>query len=173
MCILNHCSAQTEFSQNGSPDAVFPVHLTRRPDLSLFLFSFLLSISLIFSVPSAFSQDNTDKNFQESLEEDPLTESGPDLGLEEDPLAESGSDLDMDEDPLAEESSQIGQEETPNFDESEIQESETQVAEQEEYQPKVTFSHEVKTLIGGTETKGLSVLEPLLSEITALRFVST
>jgi len=159
MCILNHCSAQTEFSQNGSPDAVFPVHLTRRPDLSLFLFSFLLSISLIFSVPSAFSQDNTDNNFQESLEEDPFTESGPDLGLEEDPLAEtvpdlgleedplveSGSDLDMDEDPFAEESSQIGQEETPNIDESEIQESETQEAEQEEYQPKITFSHEEKT----------------------------
>ena len=79
----------------------------------------------------------------------------------------------MDEDPLAEESSQLGQEETPNIDESEIQESEIQVAEQEEYQPKVSFSHEVKTLLGGTETKGLSVLEPLLSEIKELRFVST
>ena len=201
MCILNHCSAQTEFSQTGFTDAVFPVHLTRKSVLKLLLFSFLLSISIIFSVPSAFSQDNTDKNFQESLEEDPLTESGPDLGLEEDalsetspvlglegdplaktssdlsmdedPLAESGSDLDMDEDPLAEESLQIGQEETPNIDESEIQESETQEAEQEEYQPKITFSHEVKTLLGGTETKGLSVLEPLLSEIKELRFVST
>ena len=242
MCILNHCSAQTEFFQTGFTDAVFPVYLTKKPDLSLFLFSFLLSISLLFSVPSAFSQENTDKNFQESFEEDPLTESdpdlgfeedpltesGPDLGLEEDPLAESGpdlgleedplaetspdldleedplaetspdlgveedplaesgsdlgmdedplaesgSDLDMDEDPFAEESSQIGQEETPNIDESEIQESEIQVAEQEEYQPKVTFSHEVKTLLGGTETKGLSVLEPLLSEIKELRFVS-
>jgi hypothetical protein len=243
MYILNHCSAQTEFFQTGFTDAVFPVYLTKKPDLSLFLFFSLLSISLIFSVPSAFSQDNTDNNFQESLEEDPFTESGPDLGLEEDPLAEtvpdlgleedpltesgpdlgleedplaetvpdlgmeedplaetspdlgmeddpltetspdlgmdedplaeSGSDLDMDEDPLAEESSQIGQEETPNIDESEIQESEIQVAEQEEYQPKVTFSHEVKTLLGGTETKGLSVLEPLLSEIKELRFVST
>ena len=211
--------------------------------MSLFLFSFLLFISLIFSVPSAYSQDNTDKNFQESLEEDPFTESdtdldmdedplaesgsdldmdedplaesgsdldmdedplaetSPDLGVEEDPLAEtspdtgveedplaesgsdfdmdedplveSGSDLDMDEDPLAEESSQLEQEETPNIDESEIQESEIQVAEQEEYQPKVSFSHEVKTLLGGTETKGLSVLEPLLSEIKELRFVST
>ena len=107
------------------------------------------------------------------MEDDPLTETSPDLGMDEDPLAESGSDLDMDEDPLAEESSQIGQEETPNIDESEIQESEIQVAEQEEYQPKVTFSHEVKTLLGGTETKGLSVLEPLLSEIKELRFVST
>jgi len=113
MCILNHCSAQTEFSQNGSPDAVFPVHLTRKPDLSLFLFSFLLSISLIFSVPSAFSQDNTDKNFQESLEEDPLTESGPDLGLEEDPLTESGPDLGLEEDPLAETSPDLGMDEDP------------------------------------------------------------
>ena len=113
MCILNHCSAQTEFSQNGSPDAVFPVHLTRKPDLSLFLFSFLLSISLIFSVPSAFSQDNTDKNFQESLEEDPLTESGPDLGLEEDPLTESGPDFGLEEDPLVETVPDLGLEEDP------------------------------------------------------------
>ncbi len=113
MCILNHCSAQTEFSQNGSPDAVFPVLLTRKPDLSLFLFSFLLSISLIFSVPSAFSQDNTDKNFQESLEEDPLTESGADLGLEEDPLTESGPDLGLEEDPLTETVPDLGLEEDP------------------------------------------------------------
>jgi len=201
MCILNHCSAQTKFFQTGFTDAVFPVHLTRKLVLSGILLSFLLSSFFLYSVPFAFSQETSDPDFQESFEEDPLTESDPDLGLEEDPLTEtspdlgmdedplaetnpdlgveedplveSGSDLDMDEDPLAEESSQIGQEETPNFDESEIQESETQEAEQEEYQPKITFSHEVKTLLGGTETKGLSVLEPLLSEIKELRFVST
>ena len=123
MFILNHCSAQTEIFQTGFTDGVFTVYLTKKLDSSLFLFSFLLFISLIFSVPSAYSQDNTDKNFQESLEddhlaesdtdlcleEDPLAESDTDLGLEEDPLAESGSDLDMDEDPLAEESSQLGQ----------------------------------------------------------------
>ena len=108
MCILNHCSAQTEFFKTGFTDAVFPVYLTIKPDLSLFLFSFLLSISLIFSVPSAFSQDNTDKNFQESLEEDPLTESDPDLGLEEDPLTESGPDLSLEEDALSETSPDLG-----------------------------------------------------------------
>ena len=113
MCILNHCSAQTEFFKTGFTDAVFPVYLTIKPDLSLFLFSFLLSISLIFSVPSAFSQDNTDKNFQESLEEDPLTESDPDLGLEEDPLTESGPDLSLEEDALSETSPDLGLEEDP------------------------------------------------------------
>ena len=113
MCILNHCSAQTEIFQTGFTDGVFTVYLTKKPDLSLFLFSFLLFISLIFSVPSAYSQDNTDKNFQESLEEDPFTESGPDLGLETDPLAESGSDFDMDEDPLAESGSDLDMDEDP------------------------------------------------------------
>ena len=201
MCLLNHCSAQTEFPQTGSPDAVFPVHLTRKLVLSGILLSFLLSFFFLFSVPSAFSQETSDPDFQESLEEDPLAETVPDLGLEEDPLAgtspdlgmdedplaetvpdldmeedplaETSPDLDMDEDPLAEESSQLGQEETLNFGESEIQESETIVVEEEEYQPKVTFSHKVKTLIGGSETRGLSMLDPLLSEIKELRFVST
>ena len=111
MCILNHCSAQTEFFKTGFTDAVFPVYLTIKPDLSLFLFSFLLSISLIFSVPSAFSQDNTDKNFQESLEEDLLTESDPDLGLEEDPLTESGPDDSLEEDLLTESGPEDGLEE--------------------------------------------------------------
>jgi len=215
MCLLNHCSAQTEFPQTGSPDAVFPVHLTRKLVLSGILLSFLLSFFFLFSVPSAFSQETSDPDFQESLEEDPLAETVPDLGLEEDPLAETvpdlsleedplagtspdlgmdedplaetvpdldmeedplaetSPDLGMDEDPLAEESSQLGQEETLNFGESEIQESETIVVEEEEYQPKVTFSHKVKTLIGGSETRGLSMLDPLLSEIKELRFVST
>jgi len=113
MCILNHCSAQTEFFKTGFTDAVFPDYLTIKPDLSLFFFSFLLFISLIFSVPSAFSQDNTDKNFQESLEEDPLTESDPDLGLEEDPLTESGPDLGLEEDPLTESGPDLGLEEDP------------------------------------------------------------
>ena len=173
MCLLNHCSAQTEFPQTGFPDAVFPVHLTRKLVLSGILLSFLLSFFFLFSVPSAFSQETSDPDFQESLEEDPLAETVPDLGLEEEPLAETSPDLDMDEDPLAEESSQLGQEETLNFGESEIQESETIVVEEEEYQPKVTFSHKVKTLIGGSETRGLSMLDPLLSEIKELRFVST
>ena len=173
MCLLNHCSAQTEFPQTGSPDAVFPVHLTRKLVLSGILLSFLLSFFFLFSVPSAFSQETSDPDFQESLEEDPLAETVPDLGLEEDPLAGTSPDLGMDEDPLAEESSQLGQEETLNFGESEIQESETIVVEEEEYQPKVTFSHKVKTLIGGSETRGLSMLDPLLSEIKELRFVST
>jgi len=229
MCLLNHCSAQTEFPQTGSPDAVFPVHLTKKLVLSGILLSFLLSFFFLFSVPSAFSQETSDPDFQESLEEDPLAETVPDLGLEEDPLAETvpdlsleedplaetspdlgmdedplagtspdlgmdedplaetvpdldmeedplaetSPDLGMDEDPLAEESSQLGQEETLNFGESEIQESETIVVEEEEYQPKVTFSHKVKTLIGGSETRGLSMLDPLLSEIKELRFVST
>ena len=100
MCLLNHCSAQTEFPQTGSPDAVFPVHLTRKLVLSGILLSFLLSFFFLFSVPSAFSQETSDPDFQESLEEDPLAETVPDLGLEEDPLAETVPDLGLEEDPL-------------------------------------------------------------------------
>ena len=113
MCILNHCSAQTEFFQTGFTDAVFPVHLTRKPVLNLLLFSFLLSISLIFSVPFAFSQENNDPDFQEILEEDPLAETVPDLCLEEDPLTESDPDLGLEEDALSETSPDLGLEEDP------------------------------------------------------------
>ncbi len=118
------------------------------------------------------------------LEEDPLAESDADLGLEEDPFAESDVDLGLEEDPLAESDAGLGLEEDPladtDFDlglegtpEIEEEETEEQIEEQVDFPPRVTFSHEVKTMLGGSETKGLSILDPLLSEIKELRFVST
>ena len=118
------------------------------------------------------------------LEEDPLAESDADLGLEEDPFAESDVDLGLEEDPLAESDAGLGLEEDPladtDFDlglegtpEIEEEETEEQIEEQVDFPPRVTFSHEVKTMLGGSETRGLSILDPLLSEIKELRFVST
>jgi hypothetical protein len=118
------------------------------------------------------------------LEDDPLAESDADLGLEEDPLAESDEDLDLEEDPLGESDGDLGLEEDPlvgeslEFEGSAKQETEEQLADEEEeeeenYPPRVTFSHEVKTMIGGSETTGLAILDPLLSEIKELRLVST
>ncbi len=111
MCILNHCSAQTEFFQTGFTDAVFPVYLTRKLVLSGILLSFLLSFFFLYSVPFAFAQETSDPDFQESFEEDPLTESDPDLGFEKDPLTESGPDLGLEEDPLTESGPDLGLEE--------------------------------------------------------------
>ena len=80
------------------------------------------------------------------------------LGLNEDPISGEFADSDQQEDLEFEE-------ETP--------ESDDQLQEEEEFNVKVNFSHKVKTLLGASETVGLSVLEPLLSEIKELRFVST
>ncbi|HIN47811.1 MAG TPA: hypothetical protein EYM80_06275 [Deltaproteobacteria bacterium] len=126
----------------------------------------------------------TESNADLGLEEDPLAESDADLGLEEDPFAESDVDLGLEEDPLAESDAGLGSEEDPladtDFDlglegtpEIEEEETEEQIEEQVDFPPRVTFSHEVKTMLGGSETKGLSILDPLLSEIKELRFVST
>jgi hypothetical protein len=118
------------------------------------------------------------------LEEDPFAEPDAELGLEKDPFAESDDELGLGEDPFAESDDELGlgedplADESPEFGESEKQETEEQLTGEEEeeeefFQPRVTFSHEVKTMIGGSETKGLSVLEPLLSEIKELRLVTT
>ena len=116
------------------------------------------------------------------LEEDPFAEPDAELGLEKDPFAESDDELGLGEDPFAESDDELGlgedplADESPEFGESEKQETEEKLTGEEEeefFQPRVTFSHEVKTMIGGSETKGLSVLEPLLSEIKELRLVTT
>ena len=198
MCLLNRYSAQTEYSPTGSPEAAIFTLLTMKQVLPVLLLSFLFSLALILIVPPAFPQEKNDSGFQESLEEDPLAELDADLGLAEDPLAESDADLGLEEDPFAESDVDLGLEEDP-FAESdadlgleedpladtdfdlglegtpEIEEEETkeQIEEQVDFPPRVTFSHEVKTMLGGSETKGLSILDPLLSEIKELRFVST
>ena len=198
MCLLNRYSAQTEYSPTGSPEAAIFTLLTMKQVLPVLLLSFLFSLAFILIVPPAFPQEKNDSGFQESLEEDPLAELDADLGLEEDPLAESDADLGLEEDPFAESDVDLGLEEDP-FAESdadlgleedpladtdfdlglegtpEIEEEETkeQIEEQVDFPPRVTFSHEVKTMLGGSETRGLSILDPLLSEIKELRFVST
>ena len=94
MCLLNRCSAQTEYTQTGSPEAVFPPRLTCKPVL-LALLPVLIPLALFFSAQSAFCQDLSDPEFVESLEEDPLTETELDPSFEEDPLAETGPDLEL------------------------------------------------------------------------------
>jgi len=112
--------------------------------------------------------------------EDPLAESDTDLGLEEDPLAESDTDLGLEEDPLVDSEAELDLDEeilegeSTEFDVLGKQESEEQlVSEEEVFPPRVTFNHEVKTMFGASETKGLDLLDPLLNEIKELRFVST
>ena len=198
MCLLNRYSAQTEYSPTGSPEAAIFTLLTMKQVLPVSLLSFLFSLAFILIVPPAFPQEKNDSGFQESLEEDPLAELDADLGLEEDPLAESDADLGLEEDPFAESDVDLGLEEDPlaesdaglgseedpladtDFDlglegtpEIEEEETEEQIEEQVDFPPRVTFSHEVKTMLGGSETSGLSILDPLLSEIKELRFVST
>ena len=184
MCLLNRYSAQTEYSPTGSPEAAIFTLLTMKQVLPVLLLSFLFSLAFILIVPPAFPQDKNDSGFQESLEEDPLAELDADLGLEEDPFAESDVDLGLEEDPFAESDADLGLEEDPLADTDfdlglegtpEIEEEETkeQIEEQVDFPPRVTFSHEVKTMLGGSETSGLSILDPLLSEIKELRFVST
>ena len=101
MCLLNRCSAQTEYSQTGSPEAVFFPRLTCKPVL-LALLPVLIPLALFFSAPSAFCQDMSDPEFVESLEEDPLAETGSDSSIGEDPLVETEPDPSFEEDPLAE-----------------------------------------------------------------------
>ena len=170
MCLLNRYSAQTEYSPTGSPEAAIFTLLTMKQVLPVSLLSFLFSLAFILIVPPAFPQEKNDSGFQESLEEDPLAELDADLGLEEDPLAESDADLGLEEDPLADTDFDLGLEGTPEIEEEETKE---QIEEQVDFPPRVTFSHEVKTMLGGSETSGLSILDPLLSEIKELRFVST
>ena len=128
-----------------------------------------------------FSQEISEAVSQESLDDDLLSEPDADLGLDEDPLADSDADLGLDEDPLADSDADLGLDEDPLADsdteldlgETSVIENEEETEEEEEFTPRVTFSHEVKTMIGGSETRGLSILDPLLSEIKELRFVTT
>ena len=255
MYLLNHCSVQTEFSDIIPPETEAIPNLNSKIILQSFLLPALIFITLCFAAPAALSQETTDSDLGQSIEEDPFAESDPELGLDEDPLSESDPELGLDEDPLAEidpetatdegpleetttefaskenlleeaspelgiekdplaesnpeqvfkedqlqkaspekfseedlvpenegaldlnedpisgESADIDQEEVLEFEEETL-ESDDQLQE-EEFNVKVNFSHKVKTLLGASETVGLSVLEPLLSEIKELRFVST
>jgi hypothetical protein len=166
MYLLNRCSAQTEYSQTGSPEVALSTHLLVKKLFLVSLLVILFSLAFIFIASPGYSQETSEAKFQASFEEDPLLGTDADLDLEEDPLGESDLDLGLEEEPLNDES--------PEFEESAKQETEEQlIDEEDDFPPRVTFSHEIKTMIGGSETKGLSVLEPLLSEIKELRLVST
>ena len=198
MYLLNRCSAQTEYLQTGSPEVALSIHLTGKQVLPILLLLIPLSLAFIFIDSPAYSQETSEAKFQQTLEEDPLAEPDAELGLEEDPFAEPDAELGLEKDPFAESDDELGlgedpfaesddelglgedplADESPEFGESEKQETEEKLTGEEEeeeefFQPRVTFSHEVKTMIGGSETNGLSVLEPLLSEIKELRLVTT
>ena len=255
MYLLNHCSVQTEFSDIIPPETKAISNLNSKILLQSFLLLALIFITLCFAAPAALSQETTDSDLGQSIEEDSLSERDSELDLDEDPLAESDPELGLDEDPLSEidpetatdegpleetttefaskenlleeASPELGIEKDPLaesnpeqvFKEDQLQKaspenvsSEDLVSEndgdlglnedpisgestdsdqqedlefeeetpegddklqEEEFNVKVNFSHKVKTLLGASETVGLSVLEPLLSEVKELRFVST
>jgi len=283
MYLPNHCSVQTEFSDIIPPESEAISNLNSKILLQSFLLPVLIFITLCFAAPVALSQETTDSDLGQSIEEDTLSESNSELDLDEDPFAESDSELDLDEDPLSERDPELGLDEDPlsesdpelgldedplaeidpetatdegpleetttefaskenlleeaspelgiekdplaesnpeqvfkedqlqkaspekfseedqvpenegaldlnedpisgesaDIDQEEVLEFEEETPEsddqlqEEEFNVKVNFSHKVKTLLGASETVGLSVLEPLLSEIKELRFVST
>ena len=269
MYLLNHCSVQTEFSDIIPPETEAISNLNSKILLQSFLFPALIFITLCFAAPVALTQETTDSDLGQSIEENPLSESNSELDLDEDPFAESDSELDLDEDPVSESDPELGLDEDPlaeidpetatdegpleetttefaskenlleeaspelgiekdplaesnpeqvfkedqlqkaspekfseedqvpenegaldlnedpisgesaDIDQEEVLEFEEETPEsddqlqEEEFNVKVNFSHKVKTLLGASETVGLSVLEPLLSEIKELRFVST
>tara|TARA_Y100001970_G_C14255325_1_gene874900 strand:- start:2486 stop:4528 length:2043 start_codon:yes stop_codon:yes gene_type:complete len=108
-----------------------------------------------------------------AIPENQLESGESNLGLESDPFGNDEVDLDLDEDPLSEESLELelnGSSNKSNDNEDHVDEEQFS---EEEFIPNVSFSHEVKTMLGGSETKGLSVLDPLLTEIKELRLVTT
>ena len=102
MCLLNLCSVQTEFSDIYPPETAAISNLNSKIILQSFLLPAFIFITLCFAAPAALSQETTDSDLGQSIEEDPFAESDPELGLDEDPLSESNSELDLDEDPFAE-----------------------------------------------------------------------
>ena len=102
MFLLNHCSVQTEITDNNPPETEAICNLNSKFFLQSFLLPALIFITLCFAAPAAVSQETTDSDLSQSLEEDTFAESDPELGLDEDPLAESDPELGLDEDPLAE-----------------------------------------------------------------------
>ena len=108
MYLLNHCSVQTEFSDIIPPETEVISNLNSKILLQSFLLPALIFIILCFAATAALSQETTDSDLGQSIEEDPFAESDPELGLDEDPLSESDSELDLDEDPLLESDPELG-----------------------------------------------------------------
>jgi len=110
----------------------------------------------------------------EKISEESLEEIETDFGLESDPFDEKETEFDLSEDPLSENSENINIRGNDNKFQSNSNHGDLEdILEEEEFPPIVSFSHEVKTMLGGSETKGLSILDPLLSEIKEIRLVTT
>ena len=97
MCLLNHCSVQTEFSEINPLETESIPNLNSKILLQSFLLPILISITLCFAATAALSQETTDSDLSQSFEEDPLSESDPELGLDEDPLSVSDQETATDE----------------------------------------------------------------------------
>ena len=74
MCLLNHCSVQTEFSDINPTETVAISNLNSKILLQSFLLPVLIFITLCFAAPAAVSQETTDSDLSQSLEEDPFAE---------------------------------------------------------------------------------------------------
>ena len=102
MCLLNHCSVQTEYTDIIPPETEAISNLNSKILLQSFLLPAIIFITLCFAASTAFSQETTDSDLGQSIEEDSLAESEPELDLDEDLLSESDPELGLDEDPLSE-----------------------------------------------------------------------
>ena len=113
MYLLNHCSVQTEFSEINPPETESITNLNSKILLQSFLLPAIIFITLCFAASTAFSQETTDSDLGQSIEEDPFAESDSELNLDEDTLMESDPELGLDEDPLSESDSELGLDEDP------------------------------------------------------------
>ncbi len=113
-----------------------------------------------------------ESNPEHIFKENQLKKSSPENDSAEDLVPEDDGAMSFNEDPISRES--VGTDQEENFEfEDDTPEGDDQLLNEEEFNVRVNFSHKVKTLLGASETVGLSVLEPLLSEVKELRFVST
>ena len=110
MCLLNHYSFQTNFSEINPPEIKSIPNLNSKIILQSFLLPALIFITLCFVAPAALSQETTDSDLGQSIEEDPFAESDPELGLDEDPLSESDQETLTDEVPIIEKSTEFASE---------------------------------------------------------------
>ena len=110
MCLLNHYSVQTNFSEINPPEIKSIPNFNSKINLKSFLLTALIIITLCFEAPTASSQETTENDLSQSFEEDPLAESDPVLILDEDPLVETYLETGTDEDPLVENSKEFASE---------------------------------------------------------------
>ena len=87
MCLLNHYSAQTEFSEINPPETEAISNLYYKILLQSFLLLAVILITLCFAVQAVFPQEKNDSDLVQTFDGDPFAESDSELGLDEDPIA--------------------------------------------------------------------------------------